>query len=232
MAAQWSHGSNRALGLSGAIGVHVLVVALLVLFGWRPAGPSPPSPALVAVSLTAPTPPPSSPDRAEAGAAAQPSRGRSEAPAMPPPPALLARPTPAEAAADPGSAQSSGAGAAAGTGAGQGGEGSGRGAGADGLGTGSGIVTPPVRMAGELTDADYRRARAPSGAAGTVVVGFRVRRDGAVDRCGVIRSSGVAAFDSATCRLIEQRFRYRPARDADGRAIDYEIRADYTWQPR
>ncbi len=91
---------------------------------------------------------------------------------------------------------------------------------------------PPVRVAGELTNADYRRAGAAAGAAGTVVVGFRVRRDGAVDRCGVVRSSGVAAFDAATCRLIEQRFRYRPAQDAEGRPIDYEIRTDYTWQPR
>lgn len=233
MAAEWSHGGNRALGLGGAIGVHALVVVLLVLLGSREAGlPAPPRPALVAVPLTEPSPPPPPPRDAEEGEAAPPSRGQREAPSLPPPPAPLARPTPAEVSVDPGSGQSSGAGAAAGSGAGQGGEGSGRGAGPGGTGTGGGVVMPPVRIAGDLTNADYRRARPPPGAAGTVVVGFRVRRDGAVDRCGVIRSSGVAAFDAATCRLIQQRFRYRPAQDAAGQAIDYEIRTEYTWRPR
>ena len=89
-----------------------------------------------------------------------------------------------------------------------------------------------MRIAGELTNADYRRARPPAGAAGTVVVGFRVRTDGAVDGCEVLRSSGVAVFDEATCRLIRQRFRFRPALDASGRAITYQIRTEYTWQPR
>jgi protein TonB len=233
MAAERSHGGNRALGLGGAIGVHALLVALLVLFGSRGAGPpAAASPALVAVPLTQRLPPPPPPERATSGEAASPSRGRSDPPSAPPPPAPLARPTPAEISIDAGSGQASGAGTAAGSGAGQGGEGAGRGAGGPGAGSGGGRATPPVRIAGELTNADYRRARAPAGAAGTVVVDFRVRADGAVDRCAVLRSSGVAAFDAATCRLIEQRFRFRPALDPAGRPIDYQIRTEYTWTPR
>jgi protein TonB len=124
---------------------------------------------------------------------------------------------------DAGPGTNSGAGVAAGSGGGAGGQGS---------GPGGGAATPPQRVAGELTNADYRRARPPSGAAGTVVVEFRVRADGGTDSCRVIRSSGFAVFDQATCRLIEQRFRFRPARDATGRAIDWQIRTDYTWAPR
>ena len=229
MAAQPLHDRNRTLGIAGTLAVHALAVAVLVLFSPRfspsPAGPEP---GLVAVDLREPPPP----DDLEQGAAAPPSRGRTEAPSPPPPPAPLARPTSAEVAIDPGSGQASGLGAVPGSGAGQGGEGTGSGAGGAGSGRGAGPVTPPQRIEGALTHADYRRARPPEGAAGTVVVGFRVRTDGRADRCAVIRSSGFAVFDDATCRLIERRFRFRPARDAAGRPIDWTIRTDYTWTPR
>jgi len=233
MAAQLLDRRNRVLGIAGTVAVHALVVIGVLLFAsdYRPL-PDHSGPGLVAVDLREPPPPSPPPDDVEEGAAAPPSRGVTEAPSPPPPPAPLAPPTPAEVAIDPGSGQASGAGAAPGSGAGQGGEGSGSGAGGSGSGRGAGVVTPPQRLEGELTNADYRRARAPEGAAGTALVGFRVRTDGRVDRCAVIRSSGYAEFDEATCRLIERRFRFRPARDASGRAIEWTIRTDYTWTPR
>ena len=136
---------------------------------------------------------------------------------------MLAPPTPAEPSIDPGSAAGSGSGDSAGSGEGQGGSGS---------GAGGGAATPPVRIAGALTNADYRRTRPPEGAAGTVVVSYRIRTDGRVDRCTVLQSSSYPVLDEATCRLIEQRFRFVPARDAGGQAIDWEVRTDYTWRPR
>jgi len=139
------------------------------------------------------------------------------------PPIVLAPPTPVEPSIDPGSEAGSGSGASAGSGSGQGGSGSGEGGGA---------VIPPRRIAGTLTNADYRRTRPPEGAAGTVVVSYRIRTDGRVDRCTVLRSSGYEVLDAATCRLIEQRFRFEAARDAGGRAIDWDVRTDYTWEPR
>lgn len=234
MAAELLHNRNRAFGLAAAIGFHAIVVAALILLAPRYSNPpAVPEPGLVAVPLAEPSPrPPPPPDDAEEGAAAPASRGATEAPSPPEPPRPLARPTPGEPAVDVGSAQASGAGAAPGSGAGQGGEGAGSGSGSGGSGRGSGRVTPPLRIAGELTNADYRRARPPEGAAGTVIVSFRVRTDGRVDGCTVLRSSGFAVFDEATCRLIQQRFRYRPARDEGGRPVDWEIRTDYTWAPR
>ena len=222
---------QRALGIAGTVAVHVLVIAVLLLFSPRFSPlPEVAPPGLVAVELREPEPPPPPPpDEVEEGAAAPPSRGLTEAPSPPPPPAPLARPTPAEVSVDPGSAEASGAGAAPGSGAGQGGEGSGTGAGGEGSGRGAGLVTPPQRIEGALTNADYRRARAPRGAEGVVSVQFRVRTDGRVDRCTLTGSSGYREFDEATCRLIEQRFRYRPARDAAGRPIDWTIPADYIW---
>jgi len=232
MAAQLLENRSRAIGLGVAIAVHVAAIALLLMLP----GVSPliaPDTQLVAVSLNPPPPPPPPPpDAEEEGASAPTSRGADEAPSPPKPPRPLPSPSPAKVAVDAGSAAGAGAGAAAGSGAGQGGEGNGTGAGGSGTGSGSGLATPPQRIAGALTNADYRRARPPEGAFGTVVVSFRVRSDGAADRCSVVRSSGYAVFDEATCRLIQQRFRYRPARDAAGRPIDWEIRTDYTWAPR
>lgn len=233
MTAQLLDDRRRAIGLAGAIAIHLLAIALLVLLSPPPpAAPPPATPGLVALQLDQPPPPPRPPDEAEEGAAAPPSRGASEAPSPPEPPAPLARPTPAEPAIDPGAQQASGAGVSSGSGDGQGGEGSGTGSGDSGAGTGSGAITPPVRTAGALTNADYRRTRPPEGAAGTVVVSFRIRTDGAVDQCTVLRTSGYETLDNATCRLIERRFRYTPARDASGRAIEWEVRTDYTWRPR
>lgn len=234
MAAELFDRRSRMLGIAGTVAVHVGVIAALLLFSPRFSPlPGVPEPGLIAVDLDdEPPPPPPPPDDVEEGAAAPPSRGPTKAPSPPPPPAPLASPTPAEVAIDPGSGQASGAGAAPGSGAGQGGEGSGSGAGGSGSGRGAGLVTPPVRIEGALSNADYRRARPPEGAAGTVGVSFRVRTDGRVDQCTVIRSSGFAVFDEATCRLLTQRFRFRPARDAAGRPIDWTIRTEYTWVPR
>ena len=225
MAAELLHDRNRAFGLAGALGVHALAIALLLLVRGPTTPPVAAEPDLVAVSLREPSPPPPPPPEkaAEPDAPAPSSRGRSEAPSPPIPPIVLAPPVPAEPSVDPGSGSGSGVGDAAGAGAGRGGT---------GAGEGGGATTPPVRIAGALTNADYRRTRPPEGAAGTVVVSYRIRTDGRVDRCTVLRSSGYAVLDEATCRLIEQRFRFEPARDSAGRAIDWEVRTDYTWRPR
>jgi len=234
MTASLLHDRNRALGLAGTIAVHALVVAVLILFSPRFSPlPEAAEPGLVAVELSQPEePPPPPPDEVEQGAAAPPSRGVTEAPAPPPPPAPLARPTPAEIPVDPASNQASGLGTAPGSGAGTGGEGAGSGAGGSGSGRGSGAVTPPVRIAGGFTGSDYRAANLPRGTVATVRVSFRVRSDGMADQCRVIEPSRYAVVDQATCRAIEQRFRFRPARDEAGRPVDWTIRTDYTWAPR
>jgi protein TonB len=228
-----SENRNRTWGAAGAIAANALLVAGLLSLSTGVA-PREAATALVSIVITQPPPPPAPPpsDNNRQGAAAPPSRGADKAPLPEPPPHPLAIPTPAKAATDPGSQAASGLGSAAGSGAGQGGEGNGSGTGTGGKGRGSGIVTPPQQVAGTLTNADYRAARAPPGAAGTVRVSFRVRSDGAADQCRVLSPSGVPAFDEATCRLIQQRFRFRPALDASGQPIEWTVRTDYTWSPR
>jgi protein TonB len=223
---------NRAMGLAVAIGVNVLLFVLILTLSRDVAPALLRGPGLTTFDITQPPPPaPPPPDTKPAGASAPPSRGETKAPSPPTPPRPLPKPTPAQPSIDAGSQSASGAGAAAGSGAGQGGQGTGTGSGGSGTGNGAG-ATPPVHVAGALTDADYRRSGLPQGAAGTVLISFRVRANGTVDRCSTVRSSGYAIIDRETCRLVQQRFRFRPARDAAGNPIDYTLRTDFTWRPR
>jgi protein TonB len=45
----------------------------------------------------------------------------------------------------------------------------------------------------------------------------------------VARSSGLPVLDEAICRLIEERFRYTPWLDANGRAVRSTILIDQSW---
>jgi len=231
MAYQLLDNRNRAVGMAVAIAVNALLFALLLTLSRDVAPALLRTPGLATFDVRLAPPPPPPPETRPAGASAPPSRGATKAPSPPNPPRPLPSPTPAQPAVDAGSQMASGAGAAAGSGAGRGGEGSGTGAGGAGTGNGS-AATPPVHIAGVLTDADYARSGVPRGASGTVLISFRVRSDGSVDRCATVRSSGYPQIDRATCRLVEQRFRFRPARDASGRPIDFTLRTDFTWRPK
>ncbi|HEY0117027.1 MAG TPA: TonB family protein [Allosphingosinicella sp.] len=188
-----------------------------------------------------PPPPPPAPGRAQPLRQADP---RPEGAASPP--NLEARPTPivapepivpvplppppirAAPVAGTGLAPSAGAaairgpgtgsgGIGTGTGSGRGGGGAGGGGGGGGGGEGAGGVTPPRQIAGRLSIDDMPEALREAGFRGTVWVIYRVEASGGVTGCRVTRSSGSRALDSTTCRLIEQRFRFRPSRDALGR---------------
>jgi len=60
-------------------------------------------------------------------------------------------------------------------------------------------------------------------------VRYFVNVDGRVSGCVVTRSSGNAVLDETTCRLIEQRYRYDPSRDADGRPVRSIIVVSQDW---
>jgi periplasmic protein TonB len=53
-----------------------------------------------------------------------------------------------------------------------------------------------------------------------------------VSRCTVTSSSGVPELDALTCRLIVQRFRYRPSTDRYGRPIADTVEGEHEWIPR
>ena len=83
----------------------------------------------------------------------------------------------------------------------------------------------PRWISGGLVNSDNPRGRYR----GTVTVRFTVQPNGRVSGCRTAVSSGSTALDARTCQLVEQRLRFRPALNWQGRAIPYETQAIYTW---
>ena len=121
--------------------------------------------------------------------------------------------------------------AATGTGTGIGGDGTGAGTGS-GLGSGASVRARWLR--GRITGADYPAAARRARAEGSVSVVFTVTPQGRAEGCAVTRSSGNPILDGMTCRLIERRFRYDPARDGSGSAITDRVTGTQNWwlEPR
>jgi protein TonB len=126
------------------------------------------------------------------------------------------------------SAAPSGGGAGAGPALGSG---SGGGTGGNGYGDGDG-GTDLEQIAGEISSRDYPRDLREAGIGGRVQFTFTVEPNGRVGRCTVTRSSGVPELDALTCRLVQQRFVYRPSTDRYGRPIADEVDGEHDWIPR
>jgi protein TonB len=141
------------------------------------------------------------------------------------PPPVIAAPVPNE-----GSDRSQGVAEVPGPGTGSGGIGNGTGSGGQGTGTGGGMASSAQRESGQLSgERDYPRAARAAGVEGSVAVRFTVEPSGRVSGCQVIRSTANAELDATTCRLIEQRFRYRPALDAAGNPVPEVISRTFDW---
>lgn len=112
------------------------------------------------------------------------------------------------------------------------GSGSGGGTGGTGYGGSGEGGTDLEQIAGAILPSDYPRRLRDSGIGGRVEFSFTVGTSGRVTRCAVTRSSGVPELDALTCRLIQQRFLYRPSTDRFGRPIADEVEGDHEWVSR
>lgn len=188
-----------------------------------------------AFSIAAPPPPPPPPpppeNRPEPDEGAQGAPGR-EAVAKPvtaPPPRVRVKTDdPLPRAASTGTANRSGA-AVAGDGTGAAGTGLGTGSGNSGSGRGGVAVSKPVHISGSIDNArDFpvppggRKARRGT----EVIVRMTVGTDGRARDCSVYRPSPDPEADRITCRLVESRLGFRPARDAAGNPVP----APYYWR--
>ena len=104
-----------------------------------------------------------------------------------------------------GSAQGNGAGTAAGAGT--------------GAGAGEGAATRPEKLAGDILARDYPAASRAQRLGHAVLITFTVGTDGRVHDCQIREPSPDPEADVITCRLAEQRFRFRPAMDATGNPV-------------
>lgn len=218
-------GRERAISAGGVIALHAAML-LLVLHA-RPPHPAVAPEATLTTFDVVPRPPPPPPppqrkdhaarpagDSGQAGVKATRSAVVAPRPIVAPPLPTIAAPlVPENGAASLGGTALAGAGTGAGT------TGLGAGSGGVGDGSGSGGGTRARLVSGTIDPRDYPKAERKTGVGGSVTVSFVVAPDGRVHDCTVAQSSGNANLDTATCRLVEARFRYVPARDANGRAI-------------
>ncbi|MHA6719641.1 energy transducer TonB [Sphingomonas sp. RS6] len=229
----------RWRGAAAALLAEGLLAWLLVIgLASHRARPVEPDPAIIAFAVPpVPDPPraPVAPRQAapeREGAAAPPNRVSRATEIAAPPPLVALPPPPIVAApkAATGDDASSGAAPVAGPGTGAGGMGEGTGSGGRGDGPGGGGGMPLRLIAGHIDGSDYPRAALRAGASGTVGLRFIVGVKGRVTHCTVTRSSGNAALDETTCRLIVKRFRYRPSLDAAGRPYADTVTGEQVWE--
>lgn len=230
---------DRTVGALAAIGVQLLIgYALLTGLVVRFAAPH--DDALALFSPAEPPPPPvvkvekrPSPSRRPEGEAAPPARVARASPVIAPMPVVpVPIPPPVIAAprVDVGADNRSGAAPIDGPGTGAGGIGDGRGSGGAGDGDGGGGEdTPPRWLRGSLKDSDFPDELVETGRGGIVGVRYSVEVNGRVGSCSVTRSSGEPVLDALTCRLIRERFRFRPSLDPAGVPVRTTIVESHEW---
>ena len=84
-------------------------------------------------------------------------------------------------------------------------------------------VVEPARaranLAGLISSDDYPPSALRNEEQGTVRVRLSIDTSGRVTNCSVTQSSGSSQLDSTTCRLLQRRARFTPARDNRGQPI-------------
>ncbi len=193
---------------------------------------------LVTVPVTPPPPPEPeplpepSPDpspRIDEGAAApEAPEATPRAVVAPEPRIVLPSPSPAPRVASTGSANIVGSGDE-GRGTGAGGVGQGRGSGRAGDGWGGAPISGAVKIAGEIDNAaDYPTPRGGRDIrlGHSVTIAMTVTPEGRARDCRVVAPSPDPVADRITCELAVERFRFRPAMNAAGQAVE----ANYGWR--
>ncbi|MGN6820342.1 MAG: energy transducer TonB [Sphingomonas sp.] len=101
------------------------------------------------------------------------------------------------------------------------------------------LVSPPGDAAKPLvnpgewvTDGDYPPEAKRQGEQGRVVVRMALDRKGLPYRCWVVSSSGSERLDATTCYLMQSRARFAPARDPDGKPMEWTYQISFRWTLR
>jgi periplasmic protein TonB len=86
-----------------------------------------------------------------------------------------------------------------------------------------------ANLASYVSDADYPDSALRNEEQGTTGFSLDVGPNGRVTNCTVTSSSGSAALDSATCRIMRSRARFTPAHDSSGAATSDSVSARIRW---
>ena len=80
-----------------------------------------------------------------------------------------------------------------------------------------------------IARADYPAAALRNREQGRIAFALGIGADGRVNACRITASSGSAALDSTTCRIMRSRARYTPARDARGVPVPDVDVGEFSW---
>ena len=84
-------------------------------------------------------------------------------------------------------------------------------------------ATLPKLVGGTISRSDNAKGRYN----GIVTVRFVIGTNGQVTSCRTVASSGNGALDAHTCRLVQERLQFQPARDANGDPINWVMDGTY-----
>ena len=87
-----------------------------------------------------------------------------------------------------------------------------------------------INLANLLSDEDYPASARAAREEGVVDFTLDVGPNGRVTDCTITRSSGSAALDSTTCRLMRSRGRFTPAVDVNGAPVPDKIVGKIVWK--
>jgi TonB family protein len=90
--------------------------------------------------------------------------------------------------------------------------------------------TPMADPASWVTMTDYPRSELAHGVTGVSAFALSIDRHGKVIDCYITGSSGAPGLDDATCRLMQNRARFIPTKDADGRTTESVWESRVVWK--
>lgn len=91
-------------------------------------------------------------------------------------------------------------------------------------------VTPAMLRGGSISDDDYPADAKRRGEQGAVTVQLSIDETGRVTSCSVSASSGSQSLDETSCRLMQRRFRFSPARNAVGTGMPSQLTKTLRWR--
>ncbi len=92
------------------------------------------------------------------------------------------------------------------------------------------LLPTPINQQNWIRSEDYPSAAIRNGEQGVVEYEIAISASGAVENCGIIRSSGSTSLDVATCQAVKERARFNPATDSQGRPVSAKGRYRFTWR--
>lgn len=91
-------------------------------------------------------------------------------------------------------------------------------------------AAPRGNPGGWITDNDYRASWINRGYTGVAGFALNIDAGGRVSDCRITSSTGHSALDEATCRLLERRARFTPAKDSSGANVAGTYRSSVNWK--